>query len=77
MLQQRTDIDCQSKGVPERIREGNREILVNAYMQLPPYRVWLYCHRLRMKYAFHGMLEDDDGDQFSRDSPENVMAEGN
>jgi len=42
----RVKIDVWSQGVDEAIREKNRNLLNEAYLQLPPYRVWLYTHHV-------------------------------
>lgn len=80
MLQLRIKIDSWSHGVPEYIRERNRELLADAYMQLPPSRVWHYCQRIEMMHLYHGELDVPkrtvDIEQIARDAPENIMAEG-
>lgn len=80
MLQLRIKIDSWSNGVLEHIRERNRELLADAYMQLPPGRVWHYCQQIEIMHLSHGELDRSrktvDIGQIVRDAPENVMAEG-
>ncbi|KAK0721954.1 hypothetical protein B0T26DRAFT_196561 [Lasiosphaeria miniovina] len=42
MSKLRVMIDIWSRGVDETIRQRNRALLLDAYLQLPPHRVWLY-----------------------------------
>ena len=46
----RVKIDSWSQGkVDEAIRQRNRELLINAYLRLPPSRVWLFVKLSRVE----------------------------
>ncbi|KAK1752334.1 hypothetical protein QBC47DRAFT_363898 [Echria macrotheca] len=70
----RVKIDSWSKGVDESIRERNRDLLVDAYLRLPPRRVYLYVKVCRqvMVDGYHSELfgSDSCGDAIG---PEDVL----
>ncbi|RDL32945.1 Uncharacterized protein BP5553_08384 [Venustampulla echinocandica] len=42
MLKLRINIDVWSRGIDERLRQTNRDVLLDTYLQFPPHGVWLY-----------------------------------
>lgn len=48
MWKLRVKIDVWSRGVDESLRQRNRELLVGAYLRLPPRRVLLYLKQFRV-----------------------------
>jgi hypothetical protein len=72
MLTLRIKIDDWSKGkVDESIRQRNRELLIGAYLRLPPRRVWLYTKNAR--FAMIRTRRKDEGDVGSS-GPEDAVA---
>jgi hypothetical protein len=71
----RIKIDVWSKGkVAESVRQHNRELLRDEYLQLPRRRVWLYLKYARFAVLHvHYKLADDD-DPLS--GPEDVVVQG-
>ncbi|KAH7023846.1 hypothetical protein EDB80DRAFT_698755 [Ilyonectria destructans] len=49
MWKLRVKIDSWSQGVDEHIRARNRRLLIDAYLRLPPGRVWFFLKRLRFE----------------------------
>lgn len=87
MLRLRIKIDVWSKelGVPENERELGREKLMDAYMHLPPVRIWLYSKQLRRMFRSHrqdvlGVLGDYASSSLALDilcdKPEDIIAAG-
>jgi hypothetical protein len=48
MINLRIKIDVWSQGIDERIRERNRQLLIDTYMGFPPARVWYYLKHVSM-----------------------------
>ncbi|KAK7408402.1 hypothetical protein QQX98_009442 [Neonectria punicea] len=46
----RVKIDAWSQGVDESVRQRNRQLLIEAYLRLPPRRVWLFVKQLRYEH---------------------------
>lgn len=69
----RVKIDSWSAGkVDESIRQRNRELLLEAYLRLPPRRVWLYIKSIR-----EAMLASPEGtDKSGAIVPEDAVARG-
>ncbi|KAM0429597.1 hypothetical protein ACHAPT_006193 [Fusarium lateritium] len=57
MLKLRIKIDAWSKGVDEAIRQRNRVLLMQEYMNLPSRRFWLYLKSCRLMVLAHGRPE--------------------
>lgn len=78
MMKLRIKIDAWSWGIDEGLRERNRELLMNAYLRLPPGRVWLY-----LKHWRSTQMHDPDSPVLAADhihehwdGPEDVIAKG-
>lgn len=75
----RIKIDVWSAGIDESIRERNRLLLIEMYLQLPRRRVWLYLKQWRS-----GVLEVSGGSRIPTmeppeldfGGPEDVIAKG-
>ncbi|KAK4109656.1 hypothetical protein N656DRAFT_782896 [Canariomyces notabilis] len=66
----RLKIDTWSKGkVDEAIRQRNRELLIGAYLRLPPRRVWLFTKNVRF-----AMINEYEGN-VDASGPEDAVAE--
>lgn len=50
MWKLRVKIDFWSQGVKESIRQRNRLLLLDLYLQLPPRRIWLYAKQVRVAH---------------------------
>ncbi|KAH6876614.1 hypothetical protein B0T10DRAFT_610319 [Thelonectria olida] len=78
MWKLRVKIDVWSQGLDERIRQRNRELLIDAYLRLPPRRVFMYTRRMRLEFlsrAFPGERLGTDVSSFlQQDDPENLIA---
>lgn len=85
MWKLRVKIDSWSQGVDEHIRQRNRRLLIDAYLRLPPGRVWFFLkHRrfetLKLQARSLGNMEGKNGLHFRpdivEDGPEDVIARG-
>jgi hypothetical protein len=72
----RVKIDSWSKGkVDEAIRQRNRELLLDAYLRLPPRRIWQYIRFVRVSVVhIHYNVPMEDGEGFS--GPEDAVVRG-
>ncbi|KXX73349.1 hypothetical protein MMYC01_209589 [Madurella mycetomatis] len=72
----RTKIDSWSSGkVAEPIRQRNRELLIDAYLRLPPRRIWLFIKFSRfIILSFH--LKFESMEQAGVFGPEDAIARG-
>jgi hypothetical protein len=71
----RVKIDSWSQGkVDEAIRQRNRELLIDAYLRLPPSRVWLFvkCSRVEMPNSKLELERNEEGAAMA----ENAIARG-
>lgn len=85
MWRLRVKIDVWSKGIDEKIRQRNRDLLNEAYLRLPPWRVWLYLKTVRFMHLVVGenrqwsrIAELEVKKDFERmvDGPEDTIATG-
>ncbi len=81
MWKLRVKIDVWSQGLDESLRQSNRELLIEAYLQLPPRRVWLFVKHIR--FAFLRQMAGPEGENELYDlldsfvqGPEDVIAQG-
>ncbi|KAH7162260.1 hypothetical protein B0J13DRAFT_517531 [Dactylonectria estremocensis] len=83
MWKMRIKIDVWSQGVDEYLRQRNRDLLIDAYLRLPPSRVWFFVKHLRNAFLNHqaksmGRIEVEEGVHVSAkenfDGPEDVIA---
>jgi hypothetical protein len=81
MMKLRIKIDVWSSGIDERLRQKNREVLIETYLQFPSRRVWFY-----LKHWRNTILQDLEDppltvehiyqQQLDIDGPEDVVAKG-
>jgi hypothetical protein len=81
MWKLRVKIDVWSHGLDESLRQRNRELLIEAYLRLPPCRVWYFVKRI--KFAFLSKkprlgAEDESYDPLDPlvHGPEDTIAQG-
>lgn len=82
MWKLRVKIDVWSQGLDESLRQRNRELLIEAYLRLPPHRVWHFVKHIRLAYLTQmaGPMGGN-GPCHLEDSfvegPEDIIAQGN
>ena len=81
MWKLRVKIDVWSKGLDETLRQRNRELLIEDYLQLPPRRVWHFVKRIRFaflsqKTRLKGENEPYDLVDSFVQGPEDTIAQG-
>lgn len=76
----RVKIDSWSQGLDENLRARNRRLLIDAYLRLPPRRVFLFANRMRSEFLSRFQLEESghmaQDSNPPQDNPENVIAKG-
>jgi hypothetical protein len=81
MWKLRVKIDVWSQGLDEALRQRNRELLIEAYLRLPPRRVWYFLKSARFAFldqkAGHKTKDKLRGlvDSFA-EGPEDIIAQG-
>ena len=81
MWKLRVKIDVWSKGLDETLRQRNRDLLIEDYLQLPPRRVWHFVKRIRFaflsqKTRLKGENEPYDLVDSFVQGPEDTIAQG-
>lgn len=81
MWKLRVKIDVWSKGVDETLRQRNRKLLIEAYLQLPPCRVWLFSKHIRLAFERKATELEDKSEPYDETElcvhgPEDTIAEG-
>jgi hypothetical protein len=81
MWKLRVKIDVWSKGLDEPLRQRNRELLIEAYLRLPPRRVWHFVKHIRFafltqKAGLTGKNEPYDLVDSFLQVPEDIIAQG-
>jgi len=72
----RVKIDSWSNGkVDEATRQRNRELLLEAYLRLPPRRVWMHVKIIRFA-ILHAHYEIEHEDEVFESRPEDEVARG-
>lgn len=80
MWRRRVDVDVESRGLPEDIRDDRRLLLVAEYMTYPPRRVLLFAKRVRTmvmlrideEYAQRILNDPESHPEY----PEDIIAQG-
>ena len=81
MWKLRVKIDVWSQGLDESLRQRNRELLIEAYLRLPPRRVWCFVKSIR--FACLKQMAGPKGESEPYDlvdsfvqGPEDIIAQG-
>ena len=81
MWKLRIKIDVWSQGLDESLRERNRKLLIEAYLRLPPRRVWHFVKHIRVVFLSKSLLHGLDNEPYdpigsSFQEPEDTIARG-
>jgi hypothetical protein len=81
MWKLRVKIDVWSRGLDESLRQRNRELLIEAYLWLPPRRVWHFVKHIRFAFLSKKPrlgAEDESYDPLDPlvQGPEDIIAQG-
>lgn len=81
MMKLQIKIDVWSSGIDERLRQKNREVLIDTYLQFPSRRVWFYLKHWRTTILqdledLPLTVEHIHQQQLDIDGPEDVVAKG-
>lgn len=81
MWKLRVKIDVWSQGLDQSLRQRNRDLLIEAYLRLPPRRVWHFVKHIRFAFLarntkLKGKNESYDPADSFVDGPEDTIAQG-
>jgi hypothetical protein len=81
MWKLRVKIDVWSHGLDESLRQRNRELLIEAYLRLPPRRIWHFVKLIRFAFLSKTPRPEAEGELYDPldplvQGPEDTVAQG-